>query len=455
MKHNDRKIIDSRRATHVAFGCALLLGPALGRAADGLAFDVNTGLGYSDNVRRAATDEQDETIATVGLKLSYDEQSSRVNARVVSDLAYYDYLQNSYDPDVVGTFLGNVDVALVQDRLNWFVNDSFGQVLSDPFVPATPDNREDINYLATGLDGKFGLGTRTRLDAKLTYALAMYQDLPLDSNTGIGEVGVTRLLAEGSTLGLNLRGAQVHYDDSAVSANDYDVREAALRYQLDGARTKFDLDAGYTKLERDDGTNDDGPLLRLNVVRALASRSTLTFEAGQEFANSAEAFEAHSAGGNVGLDNYVGRQTAAPFTRRYAGLGWDATGVRTHVAVKLRWDEQRYSGQPQLNESLGSIGGDVSRDLSAALSASLNAEWGKGNYEAAGGDYTESRLGFGLSWRFTRRVALALSYDHEKRDSDSTLNRYQENRIWLTVGYQRGAPSNSISRPVFGGDDGN
>jgi hypothetical protein len=405
-------------------------------------------------VRRTSTDEQDETIAMLGLKLSYDEQSSRVNARVASDLAYYNYLQNSYDPDVVGTFLGNVDVALVEDRLNWFVNDSFGQVLSDPFVPSTPDNRENINYVATGLDGKFGLSTRTRLDAKFTYALAMYQDLPLDSDTGIGEVGFTRLLNEGSTLGLNLRSAQVRYDDAVASSNDYDVREAALRYKLDGARTKIDLDAGYTELKRDDGTSDDGPLFRLDVARALATRSTLTFEAGQEFANSADAFEAHSAGGNAGLDSYVGRQTAAPFTRRYAGLGWDASGVRTHLAVNVHWDEQDYSSQSQLNESLGSIGASVARDLSAALSANLSAEWGKGNYQAAGGDYTESRFGLGVRWQFAQRMALALSYDHEKRNSDSSLNRYQENRIWLTVGYQRGAPRDSISKPVFGGDDG-
>ena len=35
--------------------------------------------------------------------------------------------------------------------------DNFGQVLDDPFQPATPDNRENINYLTTGPDLTFAL----------------------------------------------------------------------------------------------------------------------------------------------------------------------------------------------------------------------------------------------------------------------------------------------------------
>jgi hypothetical protein len=130
------------------------------------------------------------------------------------------------------------------------------------------------------------------------------------------------------------------------------VQEALLRYHVDGARTKLDVDAGYATLERDLGPDDDGPLLRLNLARALTAHSVLSLDAGQEFANSAEAFQAHTSGGSVSLDSYGGRQTAAPFTRRHAILGWDATGARTHLSLAANWEEQDYGGASQFNETL-------------------------------------------------------------------------------------------------------
>jgi hypothetical protein len=88
------------------------------------------------------------------------------------------------------------------------------------------------------------------------------------------------------------------------------------------------------------------------------------------------------------------------------------------------------------------------------LSAQLSAEYGKGEYQAAGGDFTEKRFAFALDWQFARTLALSLSYDHDQRESDSTVNQYRENRFWLTVRYQRGSPHDSLDSGDFAGAGG-
>src|SRR5262245_36993714 len=44
-----------------------------------VAYEVEAGAGTSDNITRVATDEIDETLASLGLTLDWQEQSRRIN----------------------------------------------------------------------------------------------------------------------------------------------------------------------------------------------------------------------------------------------------------------------------------------------------------------------------------------------------------------------------------------
>ncbi|MES1263301.1 MAG: outer membrane beta-barrel protein, partial [Peristeroidobacter soli] len=411
--HHKNNISRAPLLLPAALACVAL--PAIGQEAAGLAYDISVGGGYSDNIMRSAVDPEAETIGALGLRFSLDQQTSRLNAEVVSDLAYYDYMKGDIESELVGTVEANADVTLIEERLQWFVRDSFGQVLGDPFLPSAPDNRDDLNYLSTGLTAMFNFGSSTRLDLQGSYALSTYDQLNLDSDTVLVEMGLMHNLSEDSSFGARLRGAQVTYDETAYES-DYDVTEGVLSYGARGARTEIEAEVGYAKLNLDNGSEDEGPIFRLTAARSLSTHPTLTLDAGQEFSNSAQAFNSYSSGRPAGLDSYGGQQTADPFTNSYGRLTWDVAGARTQVAVRASWEEQDYGDLAQVNEELTSIGVTVRRDLTAALSGQLMAEYGAGDFDGLQGDYKETRLGLAMRWQFARTLSLSFSYDHGQRD---------------------------------------
>jgi hypothetical protein len=151
-----------------------------------------------------------------------------------------------------------------------------------------------------------------------SYAVATHEELPLDANTAMFDLGVERLLSESSSIGVRVRGAQVNYQD--LDDSDYDVQEAAVRYSMAGSRTELMAELGKAKLAPDIGEEVDEPTFRMAATRAFTSRSVLAMEAGQEFSNSAQAFNSFSSGRPAGLDSIGTRQSADPFRYRYADL---------------------------------------------------------------------------------------------------------------------------------------
>jgi hypothetical protein len=435
-----------------AAALAALLAPFVAAHAEGLAYEVSVGTGTTDNVTRQSTFVKDETIANAGLKVSYDKLSKRVEANLAGDLAYYDYLNGTYDSDVIGNFAGETDVALVLDRVHWITSDYFGQVLGDSFAPSTPENRENLNYFTTGLNANFNFGAQLRFDVGAAYSLTTYENSPLDSTNLIGDIGLTRLISDASEIGLFARQGQLEYEDAISSGSDYDQTEGFLRYSGEGGRTKLATDVGYSRIERNVAGTDSGFLLRLNVARALSSRSTLSLSAGQEFSNSGAAFSASLSGGALSLDTNAARQAADPFTYRYASLIWSASGTRTGLSLTGSWREQIYEDQTELDQSLVSLGVSVRRDLSPAVNVQLDATYATGKFEQAGVDYSDTLGRLQLQWRMSRRLALSVAYYYGSRGSDAPGGDYTENQLWLLLGYQHGLPRDTMRESQFSGD---
>jgi hypothetical protein len=345
--------------------------------------------------------------------------------------------------------MGNSRLTLVENRLNWTLSDNFGQVLGDPFLPSTPGNRENVNYLDSGLEATFGFGPQTRLDLAGTYALASYEDSPLDSGAVIADVGLSRLTSEATSIGVHLMNASVEYEDDVQAVNNYDQGEAFVEYSIRGSRTVLDSAVGYTTLDRDVGESDSGMLLRFNLGRRVSNMSWLNFSAGQEFANSASAFAA-GQGGSVGLGTSAGRQTSAPFTYQHAELGWSITGHRTAIDLSAGWSRQKYEEDRALDHEMSTVRLRVSRDLTPGFQVAVDAAYQREEYAQFDDEYKDLFGTMSFRWRISRRLVLSLDYDYSHRKASSFSTSYTENRFWLTLGYERGTPRDAIHSPYSG-----
>ena len=160
---------------------AVTVAASMPAAADGLEYRASIGAGYTDNIRRDTGNEQDENLGIAGLRFSYDADTRKLDADLVGEIAYYEYLNDTFEPELLGNIYADASFALVPDRLHWVLTDGFGQVMTDPFQAQSPANRQNINYLSTGPEAFIGLGSQTRLRLAGRYSLATYEDDPFDS----------------------------------------------------------------------------------------------------------------------------------------------------------------------------------------------------------------------------------------------------------------------------------
>jgi len=98
----------------IAAVCALFLGA---EARADLTYEVETGVGHSDNITRVSENQVDETLATLGTHLDWTKATRRLDATVFVDLDYVEYLDNTYDGEVVGTADANLTFSMGFSRV--------------------------------------------------------------------------------------------------------------------------------------------------------------------------------------------------------------------------------------------------------------------------------------------------------------------------------------------------
>lgn len=397
-------------------------------------YGVSIGAGLSDNITRVESNEIDETIATAGFNLDLAHESRVLNADVGAALAYFDYLDNTYDGEVIGGLDADLRFSFIPERFEWMLADNFGQVRQST-AAVTPENRENINFLTTGPDLTLALGDVTRLRLGGRYSLVTYEESPFDNDRLQGTVSLIRNLSGASSVSLNAMSERVEFDDVA-SSSDFDRQEAYFRYELGGARTQLGLDLGYTLIEDAFDEENDGVMVRFNVARVVSPATTLSLELGSEFSDSGNIFRQYQSTEGVSLATQAVQTTAVPFENRFVTLGWDFSRNRTGFGLGLSRFEEIYEGLPALDREYSVLDARFRRDLSRVLSFQLSAAYSQEEPPSgAAGDFNDLRGQADLNWRLGRLLSLNLQYQRFERSSDVAADEYAENLVWLRLGY--------------------
>jgi hypothetical protein len=438
-----------------SFALAAVSCVALPAVAGEFDYDFGLAYGHSDNIRRTPEDEVSESIAAATAKFSFDQRSSRLTADLVGDLAWNEYLDDTFDSELTGNFAGTALFELLPERIQWFAGDTFGQVLSDPFIPATPENSENINQFVTGPNFIVGLGSQMRMQLSARYINTTYERLPLDSTAYRGELAVIRVLSGRSSVSANVRGENVEFKEELLGA-DYKSTEAFVRYDASGARTNLSVDLGYSQIDRDAADEkEDGAVVRVEVSRQLSAASLAFLSAGREFSNASTAFAGGLAVSGVNLSTTPGQQTAQPFTNDYANLRWQFTRNRTGLTVLANWSKRSYDDQPLFDQTLTSYGATLRRDMSPSTSLMFDATMSSGKFAQAGNEYDELSAGLTFNWVMSRRLTMNVAYDYFDRDSDAAIGSYKESRVWVGLSFGSGRPRSMFVDPTFGADAAN
>lgn len=438
----------SGKAMKAWLACLLLGSGAYGvgvHAAE-ISYGANVGVGRSDNITRVADGEIEEDIATAGVNFSLVHTSRVLNADLAGDFAYFDYLDNAYDSELLGSFAGELRFSFVPERFDWLLADNFGQVRRSS-AAITPENRENINFLTTGPDLTLALGSAARLQLSGRYSLVTYEDSPFDNDRVQGTVGVVRNLSSTSAVSVNVMAEQTRYDET--SSADYDRQEAYFRFETAGARTELGFDVGYTVIDNALDESSDGVLVRLDLVRRISPSATLTLGLGQQYSDAGDIFRQLQADSGIGLITQAVQISNQPFESRFGTLGWDFTRNRTGFGIGVSHYDENYEQQPGLDRDRTVIDARFRRDLSRSLTLRFLGMFSREEFASGTtADFDEWRGEANLDWRLGRLLWLNLQYQHFDRSSDIAADGYTENMVWLRLGIGAISSGSNLSLPT-------
>jgi hypothetical protein len=432
------------------------LAPAIG--AQTFTYGVDAGIGETDNVTLVPNDKVSQTIAVADFDLALNEQTRLLDIKALGNFSYLDYLQDAYRGQLIGRFDGQGQVAIIPEHLSWVLQDSFGQAQIDPFTAASPANREDINYVSTGPDLALRIGSLGFFDATARYARTQYEVSPFDSNRFSGSVAFGRRMSANSNLSVDGGYERVEFDNTVVNA-DFSRSSVYGRYEVQGARTNLNAILGLTRVDQG---NDSvtGPDVNLEISRELSAAAKLTLSLRRDQTDGSTSFSGATGFGGppggvtptpgsggvsalpggpaTGIGATPAAVTSSNYTITDAALGWQYVRNRSTFSLSGRWERDSYSGQPLLNVSRSDAEFRVERRLTRALTAELSGSVLRTQFVFTDYAETDGLVGAGLSFREGKGLEIRLRYSHTTRIASGigSGTGYDENRVFLTVGYR-------------------
>jgi hypothetical protein len=408
--------------------------PAPATRGQSFVYGVDAGIGESDNVTLVPTGKVDQTIAVTDVDFDLKQQSRRFDVDAKGDFSYLDFLQHAYGSELIGRFDGTAQAALIPGRVNWVLQDNFGQAQIDPFAAVTPTNRENVNYVSTGPDFTLKLGPTVFLDMDARYARTTYATDPFDSNRIIGNASLGVALSARSSVSFAGSFVRVLFDNTLVNT-DFDRSSAYGHYEVQGARTEMMANLGVTKVDQGN-ESITGPLAKFQLSRKLSSASKLIFTVGRDLTDASTGFSTLQSGAAGGIITAPAVVTLTNYTVTYASIDWEYTRNRTTFGVSGTWEKDSYDGQPLQDLTRGDAEFRVERRLSRVLTAQLLGSVYRTEYKNTDFSETDGRIGAALTFREGRGLEIRLRYDHSSRVVSGLGSGYQENRAFLTVGYR-------------------
>lgn len=405
--------------------------PVLGQVPDvttdlGLRFSV----GHSDNILRAAADEQSGTYRALGFYFDTVRQGPRLNADLAGDVEVRDYSRPTIDNEPIGSINGSLAIDAVPDIFTWVFDENYGQGQVDPFRAAGPNNRQEINIFSTGPRVNLPLSERMFLRMSATASRRRFDNTGnLDSDSVNREVGLFRALSTTTEVGLSWMRRDISYDDSVLS---WEVDTILLNYRRQLASGAATLGVGESTIDFGP-IESSNPILNLSWTRQVGARSQFALTASRTQADPGDGFARANVVGNLGaiggVNAFLG---AGVYELTDLSLANTTTYARSTVSFGIAVAESDYLNNPDLNNDQRRLFFSTDRDISTRLSVGLTAALLERDYVRLDRDDLDRNLQLWLQRELGRRFSMQLTYLRNSRGGQTNFP-YSENSFVATL----------------------
>jgi hypothetical protein len=417
-------------------------------------YGVAAGVGATDDVNLSSTDRKSQGLAIANLLFDLVRTGSRLELNAAGNFSDIDYLEHAYSNQVLGRFDGVADMTLWPRHLKWLVRDDYGDSQINVLQGLVPKNLQRINVFSTGPDVTFEPTVTGFVELQGIYSRTSYQTSPFNGQSEMGSAEAGHRFSPASSISLVGRVQQERFDNHTVNIN-YQIREYYGHYALKSARGTIDLQGGLTQTN-DRGSWKSSPLLRLSLTRDVSPFSSVYLSGGRDYRNATGSFASlESIGGGIPIG--AAAQTTANALHTFADGSWSFHRLRTTMGLFAGWSRDAYDRGSQFNYNRTDVGLNLGRHLTRRLSAHVMATVDRSRYGNQGFTDTFGTAGASLVYHASQWLVIYSRYDHQFRSTSGEPAKgfgYDENRIYLMIGYYPHSSGEGLPGSMMGGGGG-
>lgn len=443
-----------------AIGIALALSPAVTLAGT-LDYSLYAGLERSNNIALSSDNPMSDNVLAPGATFRFTQLGSTFQANVAGTVEYRKYLENHFDSQAQTQLAGQGNWTIAPDRLDFSIEDYAGVQPVDQLASDAPDNQQQTNVLVLGptLRMRFGDAARGQFELRYINSYASRVD-DFDSSRGLAAFRVYRDLSPTDQLSGNVEFQRVDWANQPSDQN-YDRKEAFVRYTSTLAHFDADVMVGGTRLEFDGGRTTSAPLARVRLGWRPSTRNTLSLSGVYQYADAAqdiittpgvygtsiasdraEAIDpfggtAGLGGGGAGISTGSAVIGSEVYKERRVEATWNWQSTRVTVTVSPAFNKLRYVTDRTFDQTDRGLSVGIGYRLRPTLTLTAFGAADRLTYDTIDRKDTTVRLGLDLSHQVNRHWTWHASVARDRRSSNAAGQDYHESQIFVGVVYRR------------------
>jgi len=398
---------------------------------------VGIGVEYTDNATLVNEDKVNDliTVGYVGVRLSEDEGALTYDATASSNNT--SYTQDTFPDQRYFNLGASADWAMIKDRFNWFLSNSFNQRTVNTLNSNTPDNLQDSNIFTFGANIRFPISARQSFSLVPMFSQYYYEVQLTDNKQYSLAANWNYQMFRTSNVGLSFSTRNIDYFEQDIA----DTRFTNLGIVLSGIqkRSSYAINLGSTNVRRDTGEETTGFSGYLNWFADLSSRSKFTTNFSTDLTDTSSAGVVSADIPGNGDDVQI---TTDVIRNSVAGLAYSREDGRLSSQISMRYSKITYSDNP-LDRVIRVFGLNLNRPITGLLSGGAYVNYNRTKQIDTNQLDKRFTVGGNLRYNFSRKIHGLFDLKYRKKESTLASEDYDEYSAFVSLVYGFGG----VQRP--------
>lgn len=401
--------------------------------------ETNVEIGFrlesSDNVDLVEDDEESDLARSPYIDFDWTTASRALTAGIEGNLEYRDYRDDASADGTLGYLSAVADLHLIEDRLDFHVENRFQQVRSEELDPQTPDNIENVNTFTMGPDLRFAPSPVDQITFGARYGDTYFERGNDSERRALGAIWSHRL-SPLNEIALNAQRQEVEFVEFSGDPLDYTLDEIGIGGTHRLARGEVSLTGGQRRIEQDGGQVLERGFARFDLTYTqtrhtefgLSAQTGLTDSGVRLLGRNTPTVELPGVDAFNSDDILTLSEVQARLVRTGPKLDVTLGAVASEEDfLTSNLDRERYGGSLTVEYPLTPVD---------HLEWSLRGE--RTDYQLINRRDDDVTTGIRLRHLLGRSMFVEGGYLYWQRDSSAQGSSFEENRVFVSVGYRWG-----------------